>query len=118
MLAAGLDIKDPKNCNRFPPLGGIKWHRVVLDVRPAHLPSPGRNACVLMQRMWQASSACSRPHKRLLGCVRSPCGPRHAGVPHNQGRSLAADQGMHRPGQRAALVRSHVLSAFLRVKML
>ena len=34
MTEAGLDIKDPKNCNRFPPLGGIRWHRVVLDVRP------------------------------------------------------------------------------------
>lgn len=33
MTEAGLDIKDPKNCNRFPPLGGIRWHRVVLDVR-------------------------------------------------------------------------------------
>ena len=39
MTEAGLDIKDPKNCNRFPPLGGIRWHRVVLDVRPPHTSS-------------------------------------------------------------------------------
>ena len=42
MKAAGLDLKDPKNRNRFPPLGSIKWHRVVLDVRPAqHDAVPG-----------------------------------------------------------------------------
>ena len=40
MTEAGLDIKDPKNCNRFPPLGGIRWHRVVLDVRPHTLTPP------------------------------------------------------------------------------
>ena len=34
MTEAGLDIKDPASCNRFPPLGGVRWHRVVLDVRP------------------------------------------------------------------------------------
>ena len=36
MKEAGLDLKDPQIVNRFPPLGSIKWHRAVLDVRPAH----------------------------------------------------------------------------------
>ena len=44
MTEAGLDVKDPKNCNRFPPLGAIRWHRVVLDVRPPRLYIPTRAA--------------------------------------------------------------------------
>lgn len=66
MTEAGLDIKDPTNCNRFPPLGGIRWHRVVLDVRPPHLQIPKRTAAapsgMLVPWFLKASGSCVLHH--------------------------------------------------------